>query len=224
MNNYTKEDFDYINFEKEGEKVRYTKTFRLLLYVDDNKNLYCFHTYIFRTLRFDRKKYKWVTDTLKKKITDFKNMSLLDSDVVNEIYRVIPPFQAIIELEKEEENSIKQRYEDLRNKTEHRVIGWVSSTKGYKRASDIREHYTAALLNDIIKHQYCFITMWCPLIPVFENGRYLELSDRAMGFLIALSKGDASIDAYIDYTLDDDIFINESGKYNPPKEGLYEDK
>lgn len=224
MNNYTREDFDYINFDYRIQRLNHMQTFRLIMYVDENKNLYCYHTNLLRSIHFDRKKYQWVIDKGKKKIADFKEMASLNHDLAEDIYYSIPPFDTIRELEEEEENSIKQRYEELRKKTKHRVIGWVSSTKGYKPVRDVREHYTAALLNDIIEHQYCFVAMWCPLVPVFENGRYLALSDRQMGFLLALSKGDASQDAYIPYAFDDDIFINETDGYNTPKEGLYEDK
>ena len=59
---------------------------------------------------------------------------------------------------------------------------------------------------------------------VFEDATYLVLSDRAMGALIGISRGEARDIDYMPYTHGEDYFAAPEGTFNMPKKGLYPDR
>ena len=215
--------FDYVKFNTLEELKEYVQTGNLTLYADKDEVLYCFDWYFRRTVRFDKEAYKWVIDK-RKTFDEFKDMEKLGKEEFNKIIQAIPPFDAFREYETLEANKTIEYYNNLRKQTDKKVIGWVSKTKGYRPANDKNELYSAAILNDIIEHKYFFVADWNQLIPVFEDKKYLDLSSRAMGFLIALSRGEADDFSYVDYAFGEPFFFEEDDFFNKPQEGLYKDE
>lgn len=223
MKTLTKDDFQYIKFENLEELQSFILTMQLILYADKDKNLYCYNYDQYRAVRFDREQKKWVMDD-KKSISDYKGFQQITGDLAKDIYKAIPPFECFREIELQHEKDILQSYEELRRKTQRKVVGWVEELEGYEEADDREEMYTAALLNDIVEHDYFFVAGWMPLTPVFDDGKYLMLSDRAMGYVMAVSKGKARDYDYVDYTFGEPWFFEEDSFFHKPEKGLYSKK
>ena len=220
MKKYTKDDFTYINFDSIEELGDFMRNSQLILYCDKDKNLYCFNYYRNRSIRFDDKQYKWVIDG-KKTIKDFEHFDCIEKDLEAEIFKSIPPYECLKEFEELEAKETLEHYENKRKTTPRKVMGWLEEVSNYEEANDEDELYTGALLNDIIEHQYFFIASWMPLYPVFDDGTYLSLSDRAMGFVIGVSRGEAHDFDYVDYAFGEDYFFADDSVFNKPENGLY---
>ena len=222
MEKFTKGDFDYIKFEEGDNIEEFLKTFALILFADKEKNLYCFNYVSCRAVRFDAKQYKWVIDD-RKEIEDFKDIEQVDEELAKLIFKAIPPYDCFLEYDRVEEEKTLQYYDDLRKNTPKKVIGWLKEPYDYEPADSAEgdDIYGAAIINDIVEHNYFFVADWMQLIPVFNDGTYLELSSRSMGFLIGISRRQAKELDYVDYAFGEPYWDEPDSFFNKPEEGLY---
>ena len=220
MKKTSKGDFDYIRFDNVEEIKDFLLTMPLLLYADEASNLFCFDHMACRGARFDKDAYQWLPDT-RKSFEDYEDLKTIEDGLAEKILKTIPPFDCFKKMEEERELETLRYYEELRQKTPHRVIGWLADIEDYRIANDPEGYYEAAVLTDLIDHDYVFTAMWFGLYPVFEDHTYLSLSDRSLGFLLALSQGEAKDYSYAAYAFGDMPEEGDPSKYNPPKEGLY---
>ena len=221
MKKYSKGDFDYIKFDTDEEIEDFVKTVSLLFFVDKDGTLYCFDYYQRRSVRFDKNSYKWVMDS-KCDLDDFEGFDEVDEETAKALFKSIPPFECFGEMEVLAEQETLKYYEKVRKETPRKVVGWLSRVSDYIEADDNQVFYSAAIINDIIEHNYFFVADWMNLIPVFDDGTYLCLSSRSMGYLIAISKNEAKDFSYVRYAFGQEFWDEDDSFFNIPKEGLYE--
>lgn len=98
-------------------------------------------------------------------------------------------------------------WQDARQRTTRKVIGWetISNKRFYHEVDDEDGKdlsYTAALINDVAEHHYNCCGYDMDMIPVFDDFKVMDLSERGWGEIMALANDDASDMAYTGYSFD----------------------
>ena len=143
MKKVSQGDFDYIRFDSVEEIKDFLLTMPLLLYTDEANGLYCFDHMACRGARFDKDAYRWVPDT-RKSFEDYEGLKSIEDGLAKKILKAIPPFDCFNKMEEEREQETLRYYEELRQKTPHRVKGWLADVEGYLAADDRDGYYEAA--------------------------------------------------------------------------------
>lgn len=212
------DDFDLVDLKDCTEEEIYflAKVATLVLEEDEDGNYYCWDYSIDRCLFFDKKKKEWS----KYYDSDFHDKCKgVDTDKSHEFYKKYPPFEIFENWDKEEAEKELKYWEKLCKKTPHKVVGWVSVVYGiYDPCNDRDESYSAAIINDIKEHKYEFAPNVFELVPVFEDGTYINYSTRGWGRILALANGEADQYAYVDYA------FYGVGEIKEPEEGFYDKK
>jgi len=206
-------DFDAIQIEEGDDIFFVAEILNKAIYEDETGNLYCADFYLNRVAVFNQTDKKWQPGP-KNIIRELDNYRKLDDEEAMRVFKNNPPFDCFKEMENQHADKLSKHYLKLRKETKHEVIGWTDNVRGRKQANDSDDLYFAALLNDISKNQYDFSGDEMYLIPVFEDGTYLDFSSRGWGGVLAASRYQFQDMAYSAYT-----FMYKGKKY--PEKGFY---
>lgn len=207
------ENFDGIQFEEGDDVDFFAKCISLILMHNPEGDYYCWDYATQRVIMYSEKRKCWE----RYPFDDYMDYPEVPREEALEFYKEHPPFALLEEMENEHEQEILKEWDDLRNKTPHKVVGWIYRINGlYKRANDEDGLYSAALINDIDEHQYAFAGQSIDLVPIFEDGTFIDFSSRGWGHILALAYREAKDFSYSGYA------FYGFDHTNYPDEGTYD--
>ena len=210
----------YIKFEEGDDLDFIARTISMFLYVDKDGNYICEEYDTKRAVLYDHLKKKWEPIPFESYDRD-QLTQIMDEDKDN-LLKVIPPFEVLDSIRNQQSNETGLYWAKKRQETKRKVIGWVyaSDYKDYQQANDDDDSYAAALINDIVEHQYYFAGDMMEYMPLFDDGKYVNYSSRGWGYIISISREEYDEMDYSTYAFSGWLPDLEKRKY--PEIGPYQ--
>ena len=173
---------EIIKFE-DGDDMEFLSKIIGLTLFKNNNILYCANYQDNYALVFDDSKKMWKPFDIEK--ISGSEIELSDDESMK-IFKAYPPFDAFEEMKKDRANKKLEYWNKKRKTTKEKVIGWAypSENTKYGEATDDK---IAAIINDIVAHNYYFGGDELDVVPIFEDNTCLDFSSRGWGNIEALA-------------------------------------
>jgi len=212
-------DVSYIKFE-DGDDIDFiAKIISLLLYSDNEGNLYCEDYHAKRAVFFSHTTKKW--KPIEFDSYDRDALKHIDSEEAEPIYKEYPPFDALDAIRHDKTSATFTYWAKKRQETPRKVVGWVYylDARAFPVTDDEDDSHTAALINDIVEHQYYFGGDQMDMMPIFDDGTTIDFSSRGWGWVVAASLNEFDEMSYSTYAFtgwlpeEIDVRMPEIGPY-----------